>query len=85
MRSIFKFLLTVILIVVVAVVAGSWYFLRTFDLNHYKATIEQQAYNYTGRKLTINGDARLGISLIPTLVVDDITFANAAKSNHNGL
>ena len=78
MRSIFKFLLMAILIIVIAVAAGSWYFLRTFDLNHYKDTIEQQVYNYTGRRLKINGDARLGVSLIPTLVVDDVTFANAS-------
>ena len=78
MRSLLKLIFSFILIVVVGVAAGIWYFTRNFDLNSYKYLIEEQAYKYTGRELKINGDAHLGISFIPTLVIDDITFANAS-------
>lgn len=77
MRHLFKVLLSFILILALIITIGSYLFIKRFDLNSYKSLIEKQAYQYTGRELKINGDARLGISLIPTLIVDDIVFANA--------
>ena len=78
MKQFFKILFSLIFIIVIGAAIGIWYFLHTFDLNSYKKMIEEQAYNYTGRQLKINGNAHLGISLIPTLLVDDITFSNAS-------
>ena len=78
MRHLFKILLSFILILVIAVVIGSYIFIKKFDLNQYKNLIEQQVYQHTGRELKISGEARLGISLIPTLIIDDISLANAS-------
>lgn len=78
MKTFFKLIFSLFLIIIVGAIAGSWYFLNNFDLNSYKQIIEQQTYKYTGRQLKINGNAHLGLSLIPTLIIDDITFSNAS-------
>lgn len=75
---IIKWLLGIILLLVVVVLVGGYVFLKTFDLNKYKSYAEKIVYEQTGRKLSVNGDASLGISLIPTLVINDISFANPA-------
>ena len=62
------------LIIILAI--GGFLFVRNFDLNRYKGYIEDIVYQQTGRKLSLNGDAKIGLSLIPTLVVNDVTFAN---------
>lgn len=80
MKTLLKIIASVFLIAVLVIAVGGYIFLKKFDLNSYKTTIEQMAYEQTGRKLTIDGNAHLGISLIPTLVLDDISFANAAWS-----
>jgi uncharacterized protein involved in outer membrane biogenesis len=40
------------------------------------------AKQYTGRDLTLGGDIELGLSLFPTLVVNDVTFQNASWGTH---
>ena len=82
MKKFIKIIFSLILIILIGATIGIWYFIQNFDLNSYKKIIEEQAYNYTGRQLKINGNAHLGISLIPTLVVDDITFSNASWAQH---
>ena len=62
------------LIIILAI--GGFVFVRNFDLNRYKSYIEDAAYQQTGRKLMLNGDAKIGLSLIPTLVINDVTLAN---------
>lgn len=62
------------LIIILAI--GGFIFVRNFDLNRYKSYIEEIVLRETGRKLSLNGDAKIGLSLIPTLVVNDVTFAN---------
>ena len=71
-----KWLLLTILFVIIAVVVAGYIFLKNFDLNKYKSMAEKIVYEQTGRKLTIAGDASLGISLIPTIVINDVSFAN---------
>ena len=82
MRHFFKLVFSLFLIVVLVGAIGGWYFLKNFDLNRYKTLIEQQAYIYTGRELKINGNARLGISFVPTVIVNDVTFANASWASN---
>ena len=65
------------MILILGVLGGGYYFLKTFDLNEYKKYAEDLASKELGRKLTINGEASLGISLIPTLVINDVELANA--------
>ena len=64
------------LIIILAI--GGFVFVRTFDLNRYKSYIEDIVARETGRELKINGEAKLGISFVPTLVVNDVELANAA-------
>ncbi len=62
------------LIIILAI--GGYVFVRNFDLNRYKTYITDIVRRETGRTLAINGDARLGISLVPTVVVNDVEFSN---------
>lgn len=72
-KILFTALFTIIIVAAVAVVV----FIKTFDLNKYKPMIEKLVYDQTGRQLTLKGDAGLKISLIPTVVVNDISLSNA--------
>ncbi|MCK5431392.1 MAG: AsmA family protein, partial [Gammaproteobacteria bacterium] len=49
-----------------------------FDVNQYKGELTQVVEEATGRKLVIGGDIGFKISLIPTVVVEDVKFANAS-------
>lgn len=62
------------LIIILAI--GGFVAVRNFDLNRYKGYIEDIVLRETGRKLSLNGDAKIGLSLVPTLVINDVTFAN---------
>ena len=77
MKKIFKILSFLLVVIVLGVLGGGYYFLKTFDLNEYKKYAEDLASKELGRKLTINGEASLGISLIPTLVINDVALENA--------
>lgn len=71
-----KWLLGIIVIVVVAVLVTGYIFLKDFDLNKYKSYAEKIVYEQTGRTLEVKGDASLGISLIPTIIVNDVSLSN---------
>ena len=71
-----KWLLGIVLLLVVVVVVGGYVFLKTFDLNKYKSYAEKIVYEQTGRKLAVKGDASLGVSLIPTLIINDVSLSN---------
>ena len=77
MKKFFKVLFFVIMVLILGVLGGGYYFLKTFDLNEYKKYAEDLASKELGRKLTINGEASLGISLVPTLVINDVELENA--------
>ena len=59
------------LIIILAI--GGYIFVRNFDLNRYKPYIEETVLRETGRKLTLAGEAQLGISLVPTVEINDVT------------
>jgi uncharacterized protein involved in outer membrane biogenesis len=63
---------------VVVVVGGAIIAVASIDFNQYRSTIADQVKQATGRDLKIAGDLKVGISLTPTVAVDDVTFANAA-------
>src|SRR5215471_7868978 len=63
---------------VVVVVGGAVVAIYSVDFNQYRATVADQVKQATGRDLKIAGDLKVGISLTPTLAVDDVTFANAS-------
>lgn len=61
---------------VVLVVAGGAIFALSFNPNSLKPRIIAAVKQETGRELTLQGPIRLGLSLQPTLVVQDVSFAN---------
>ncbi|HSE75276.1 MAG TPA: AsmA family protein [Dongiaceae bacterium] len=63
---------------VVVVVGGAIIAVKSIDFNQYRSTIADQVKQATGRELKIAGDLKVGISLTPTVAVDDVSFANAA-------
>jgi uncharacterized protein involved in outer membrane biogenesis len=62
--------------IVLLVVAGAAVFLATFDPDSLKPRIVAAVKQTTGRDLTLAGRIRLGVSLQPTLTVQDVSFAN---------
>ncbi len=56
---------------------GGYYFIHSFDLNKYKSYASDLVEKELGRKLSINGDASVGISLVPTIIINDVELANA--------
>lgn len=71
-----KWLLGIVVLLVVVVAVGGYVFLKTFDLNKYKSYAEKIVYEQTGRKLAVKGDASLGVSLIPTIIINDVALSN---------
>mgnify|MGYP000065640786 CR=1 FL=1 len=82
MKKFFKFIGILFLVLIVALVGGGYYFIKNFDLNKYKSYAEDLVYKETGRKLALNGEADLGISLVPTLVLNDVSLSNASWASH---
>ena len=62
----------------VVAIIGIAIVISTFDVNQYKGEITQAVEDATGRKLDIGGDIGFKVSLIPTVVIEDIKFANAS-------
>src|SRR5215510_11625145 len=62
---------------VVVVVGGAAIAIYSIDFNAYRTTVADQVKQATGRDLKIAGNLKVGISLTPTVAVDDVTFANA--------
>ena len=62
----------VLLSVIIAVIYVSG------NLNQHKNKIEKMVEEATGREMLIEGDLHLGLSLIPTVAIDGVSFGNAA-------
>ena len=62
--------------IIIILAIGGYVFVRNFDLNRYKSYIEDIVNRETGRTLKMNGEAKLGISFIPTLVINDVELSN---------
>lgn len=75
--KIIKWTVIGLLLVLVGIVAyGTWYIV-TLDIEEYRELIAEKAYQATGRELTLAGPMDLEISLTPTLIIEDVTLANA--------
>lgn len=77
MNKVLKIFGTIFLSLAILIAGGGYYFLKSFDLNQYKPYIESLCEKEIGRKLVINGEASIGLSLIPTIIIEDIKLANA--------
>ncbi len=73
-----KWILGISIAVIMAVFVTAYIIASSYDFNNFKPQITQLAKEYTGRELTFGGDIELGLSLFPTLVVNDVAFQNAS-------
>ena len=83
MRKLFKILFSTIFILFAVLVVGVFVFIKTFDLNSYKSYAEKIVQEQLGRKLSLNGEAYLGLSLVPTIVLEDVEFANPSWAKNS--
>ena len=77
MAKFFKVIFSLVLILLLVVIVGGYIFIKTFDFNKYKDYVTELASKELGRELVINGDASIGLSLTPTIVIEDVELANA--------
>ncbi|CAB1078701.1 hypothetical protein JY97_07125 [Alkalispirochaeta odontotermitis] len=73
-----KWILGIAAAVVAVLIVTVYIIIASYDFNKFKPRVADLARQYTGRELTLGGDIELGLSLLPTLVVNDVTFQNAA-------
>ena len=71
-----KILSSIVFSIIIIIAIGGYFAVRSFDLNKYKVYVEEIVEKELGRKLQINGEASLGISLVPTVIVNDVALAN---------
>ncbi len=76
---------SVISSVIILLAIGGYVFIRNFDLNRYKPYIQDIVFKETGRLLYLNGDAKLGISLVPTVEINDVTFSNPSWAKNKDM
>jgi len=72
----FKYL-GIALLVVIVLFVGAITALALVDFDRYKGVIEQQVTKATGRTFRIEGDSDLSVSLVPGIVLRDVSLANA--------
>lgn len=74
MTKVIKILAGLFIVVIIGVAIA----VSTFDVNQYKPELTQLVEEATGRKLQIGGEIGFKLSLVPTLVIEDIKFSNAS-------
>ena len=79
-----KILIAAALVVIVLIVAV-YGFLTLYDFNKFKPMIAKAVKDATGRELTIAGNIEFDLGLRPVLVVEDVSFQNAAWSSEPSL
>ena len=65
-------------VLVVAIIVAGAAVVMSIDPNEYRARLSSEVKAATGRDLIIKGDLRVGISLVPTIVANDVSFSNAS-------
>ena len=77
MRKFLKIAGIIVFGLIILIGVPGYYFVKNFDLNKYKSYASQLVEEQLGRKFAINGEASIGISLVPTLILEDVELANA--------
>lgn len=72
----------VFILAIVTLLVG---FLLTLDLNRYKDDIVQAVESRTGRKVSIEGKIRLGISLVPAVVIKHASLGNVSWGSRKAM
>ena len=70
-------ILAVLIVAVAALGIGGVAILVAVDTGKIRDMLSEQVQKATGRALVINGDLNLAISLRPSVIANDVTFANA--------
>lgn len=78
MRKFLKIAGIIVFGLIILLGVSGYYFVKNFDLNKYKPYVSQLVEEHLGRKFAINGEASIGISMVPTLILEDVELANAA-------
>src|SRR4030067_2162617 len=73
MKKLIGICLGVIVIVIIAVVIA----ISMVDVNRYKGDVIQLVQEKTGRQFAVDGEFKLALSLVPTVVVEGVKFGNA--------
>ena len=73
MKKLIGICLGVIVIVIIAVVIA----ISMVDVNQYKGDVIQLVQEKTGRQFAVDGEFKLALSLVPTVVVEGVKFGNA--------
>ena len=76
MKTVFRIFIGLFILVIAAGAAGVA-ILMTTSPEEIRDFVAGQVKEATGRELAIKGKLDLGISLVPSLVMNDVTFANA--------
>ncbi|MBI4005550.1 MAG: AsmA family protein [Gammaproteobacteria bacterium] len=63
--------------ILVVLVIGIVVAISLVDINQYKDELIKLVEDKTGREFTIDGELKIGVSLIPTVVVEGVKFGNA--------
>lgn len=71
-------ILSLLVVAVIAIGVGGAAILVAVDKNEIRDLLSAEVKKATGRELAIKGDLNLAISLSPTVIANDVTFANAA-------
>jgi len=72
-----KWIVSVLVALVVAVVVAGYVVLSTMDFDYLRPRIEAEAKSVTGRDLKIAGRISVAPSLTPAIEIDQVSFANA--------
>ncbi len=73
-----KWIVAIGVLVTVILIAAVYVYLNTYDYNKLKPRIARMVEDATGRELNLGGEINLAIGFSPSLVVTDVTFANAS-------
>ena len=73
-----KKILIVSLSIIVVLVIGVVVAISFIDVNKYKGEVIQLVKDKTGREFEVGGEFEMALSLIPTVIVEDVKFGNAA-------
>ncbi|NOQ19455.1 MAG: AsmA family protein [Desulfobacterales bacterium] len=73
-----KWIIAIGALLIIALMVAVYVFLDHYDYNKLKPRISRMVKDATGRDLRLDGEINLAIGLSPSLVVTDVTFANAS-------
>ncbi|MBW1753436.1 MAG: AsmA family protein, partial [Deltaproteobacteria bacterium] len=74
LKAILKWILVTGAVLIVVLIVTVCAILLSYDYNDLKPQIAKAVWNATGRELTIGGDIKLKLGLIPAIVLTDIKF-----------